>query len=75
MSEVLLLEPICPGGIHTFFFFCGLFNNTVSISDSMVSGGRKTDELLRIWKEAMMTYSRYYHGIIEIKFSDGLGRH
>jgi hypothetical protein len=33
----------------------------------MVSGGRMmTDELERIWKEAVMAYSRYYSGNFSI---------
>lgn len=44
---------------------------TLSVSQTlMVSGGRDNDQLLRIWKEAVMTYSRYYHGIIGTKFRD-----
>jgi hypothetical protein len=37
------------------YLFCGLFNDSVSISDYIASNGRIIDELERIWKEAAVT--------------------
>jgi hypothetical protein len=48
-------------------FLVGYLTTMSVYQDYMVSGGRKTDTLLRTLKEAMMIPSRCYHGINRVQ--------
>jgi hypothetical protein len=48
----------------TFINGCVGYLTTLKYLDYIASDGRMIDELERIWKKAVMAYSRYYPGIL-----------